>query len=166
MSVVKIIVRLGSVLLLVASGFAQSPKEPFAITISPSSDGISVGTGAVKARTGVLVIVTLTNLSDRDIAFQFTTPMCDYSVEVLDSAGELASDTEQRRSANCANRMTGRNFFKVVKPNESAKDWIDVSRMSDMSVPGEYSVQVIRKAPKEFGDLVVKSNTIKIAVTP
>jgi hypothetical protein len=165
MRFVNITFLLGAVLLFSAAGLAQS-EAPFAITISPSSDGISAGTGSVKIGAEVRAIVTLTNLSDRDMTFQFTSPVCDYAVEVRDSAGELAPDTELRRAADCAKRVTGRNFSKLVKPNESAKDGIDVSRISDMSRPGEYSVQVMRKAPKEFGDVTVKSNTIKITVTP
>jgi hypothetical protein len=162
----NIAVSLMLVLLLVASVVAQSPNEPLAITISPSSDGISSGSDELKAGADVRVIVTLTNQSDRDITLRFTSPMCDYAVEVRNIAGELAQDTEQKRTANCVSRLTGRNFSKVLKPNQSAKDGIDISLVSDMSQPGEYSVQVMRKAPKEFGEPTVKSNTIKMTLTP
>jgi hypothetical protein len=62
--------------------------------------------------------------------------------------------------------VKGRDIIGQLKPNESIKDVIPVSQLSDMSQPGGYSVQVMWRAPKEFGDLVVKSNAVKITVTP
>ena len=63
--------------------------------------------------------------------------------------------------------ITGRDFIYSLKPDESRKvGEIAVSRLGDMSQPGEYSVQVMRKAPKDFGDVLVKSNAIRITVTP
>jgi hypothetical protein len=53
-----------------------------------------------------------------------------------------------------------------LKPNESTRRTFPVTMFSDMSQPGEYSVQVMWTAPKEFGGVVMKSNTIKVAVTP
>jgi hypothetical protein len=163
---VNIALRLGSALLWLAAGFAQRSRAPLAITISPSSDGISVGGDEFKAGAGVRVIVTLTNVSNRDVTLHLTSPMCDYAVEVRDSTGGLARDTEHKRTANCSGRTLGRNVYEIVRPNESAEDVINVSRMSDVSQPGKYLVQVMLKLPEEPGHVVVNSNTITITVMP
>ena len=156
-------VRLGVVLIPLAMGCAQSPAGPIAITIKPSADGILGGTGTVKAGAHVRVVLTLTNLSGRDITLHFTSAMCDYALEVRDSSGALAPDTEEKRGANCANPVTGRNIYRALKPSESTRDALDVGQMSDMSQPGQYSVQVMRASP-ELGGTAAISNAITITV--
>ncbi len=154
------VVCLGSSLLLLAAALAES-TPPFSLTITAPQPG-------VKAGSGVIVDLTLTNNSDRVAELQFTGSLCDYAaVEVRDSAGNLAPDTEVKSKSDCAHREgAGSAGFYRLKPNESKRDSIVVSMFSDMSQPGEYSVQVMWKAPKEFGGVVVKSNTITVTVTP
>jgi hypothetical protein len=159
MKAVGMIVRFGSVVLLLAAGLAQSSSAPFSIMIAAAHT-------EMKSGSEVKVNVTVTNISNRDIGIKMTSPLCDYVVEVRDSAGRLAPDTEQKRAQYCgADRTTGRDFVAQLKPNESVRDSIPVSALSDMSQPGEYSVQVMRKTPKDMGGVVVKSNTITINVT-
>jgi hypothetical protein len=159
MKAVGMIVRFGSVVLLLAAGLAQSSSAPFSIMIAAAHT-------EMKSGSEVKVNVTVTNISNRDIGIKMTSPLCDYVVEVRDSAARLAPDTEQKRAQYCgADRTTGRDFVAQLKPNESVRDSIPVSALSDMSQPGEYSVQVMRKTPKDMGGVVVKSNTITINVT-
>ena len=159
MKAVGMIVRFGFVVLLLAAGLAQPSSAPFSIMIAAAHT-------EMKSGSEVRVNVTVTNISNRDIGIEMTSPFCDYVVEVRDSAGRLAPDTEQKRVQYCgADRTTGRHFVAQLKPNESVRDSIPVSALSDMSQPGEYSVQVMRKTPKDMGGVVVKSNTITIDVT-
>jgi hypothetical protein len=156
----KTVVYFGYTLLLLGSGLAQSSAAPFSITIAAAQT-------EEKSGSEVRVNLTLKNVSNRNITVELTSPLCDYTVEVRDRAGKVAPDTELKRVQNCeSGRVKGRDIIGQLKPNESIKDEIPVSQLSDMSQPGEYSVQVLRRASKEFGEVVVKSNTIKITVTP
>ncbi len=160
MKTLRMVVYLGPVLLLLATAQAES-APPFSLTITtPNAE--------VKAGAGVGVDITLTNNSDRVATFEYTGSLCDYAaVEVRDSAGNLVPDTAAKSGFDCAQRgATGANGTYRLKPNESRKSTIAVSMFSDMSQPGEYFVQVTWRAPKEFDSVLVKSNTIGVAVIP
>ena len=149
-----------SALLLLATGLAQSRQAPFSLTITADQAEIKSGSEAT-------VNTTLTNLSNRAVSLEFTSPLCDYVVEVRDSTGKMAPDTKDKPAQFCAGGMkiSGRDIITQLKPNDSWKDNIPVSLSSDMSQPGKYSVQVMWKPPKEFGGVLVKSNTITVTVT-
>jgi hypothetical protein len=87
-------------------------------------------------------------------------------MEVRDSAGNLAPDTEVKSKTTCPPDSTGAHGFVPVKPNESYTGTISVSMFSDMSRPGEYSVQVAWREPRELGGVLLKSNTVKMTVVP
>ena len=160
MKTFRMAVYLGPVLLLLATARAGS-APPFSLTITaPHAE--------VKAGSGVSVDLTLTNNSDRVAMIEYTGSLCDYAaVEVRDSAGNLVPDTAVKSGSDCAHRGgAGASGMYRLRPNESKKATIAVSLFSDMSQPGEYFVQVTWKAPKEFDGVLVKSNTIGIAVVP
>jgi uncharacterized membrane protein len=159
MNVKSLVACIVCFLMSLTAGVAQSP-EPFSLTIAAVHPEI-------KAGSEVTVNVTLTNNSNRAAEIRFTSPLCDYVVEVRNIAGELAPDTEVKSKSDCTNRgATGANAIGRLKPNESVRNTIPVTIFSDMSEPGEYSVQFMWKAPKEFGNVTIKSNTVKITVVP
>jgi len=147
-----------SALLLIAAGPAQSSSAPFSLTIA------AVQT-EVRAGSEVRLDLTITNNSNRMVMIALTTPMCDYEVEVRDSAGNLAPDTELKSKSDCAHRATGRAILCHLRPHSSQKDTVPVTWFSDMSKPGKYTVQVTWKAPQEFGSVAIKSNIVTITVT-
>lgn len=149
----------GAVVLFLATGIARSSPVAFSISIAAVDAQIKSGSEA-------RVEVTLTNNSNRVATLEFSSPLCDYVVEVRDHTGRLAPDTEIKAAGDCANRATGAHGFSQLKPNESITNSIPINIFSNLSLPGQYSVQIQWKAPKEFGEVVVKSNTIRITVTP
>jgi hypothetical protein len=149
---------LGCALLFLAAVFAQSQEPRFSLTISAERTETKVGS-EVKVNT------TLTNLSTQAVTLEFTSPLCNYGVEVRNSAGTLAADTELKKSSDCANQVSGRDIIVTLQPHQSQKETIPVSALSDMSQPGKYSAQVTWQTPKELGGMVVKSNVITVAVT-
>jgi hypothetical protein len=153
-------VGLGLVLLLLAPAFADS-SPPFSLTISTPRPEIKAGSEA-------RVDLVLTNNSNRDAHFRLTSFLCDYATEVRDSAGNLVPDTKLKSTLDCGHGISiGRVIIIQLKPREGGlKDVVVANMLSDMSQPGEYFVQVTWKAPKEFDSALVKSNTIKITVTP
>ena len=138
---------------------AHTAEPPLVLTLTAPQT-------AIKRGSEVRVEVTITNNSNRPITLEITSPLCDYEVEVRDSTGNLAPDTDVKKASDCANRMvTGRDIGVQLMPHESKKDTIPITLFSDMSKPGKYSIQVTWKGPKEIGNVAVKSNKIAVTVT-
>jgi hypothetical protein len=162
---VSMAVCVGVVLVLVAlgTGFARSSLARFSITITAPKT-------VIKSGSPVVVELILTNISKRNLTLEDRSPMCDYVVEVRDSANKLAPDTEYKRTLGCGMGptiiMSGRDSLLPLMPNGSRGEQFVVSQLSDMSQPGTYSVQISRQIPKSLGGGVVKSNTITVTVTP
>ncbi len=152
-------VCLGIAVLLVTAGTAQSSKAVLSLNAAAAHS-------LVRSGEDVYVHVTFTNNSNRVVWIEFRSPLCDYTVEVRDSAGNLAPDTDVKSKSDCAHSPTGAHGSVQLKPNESTTGTISVSMFSDMSRPGGYSVQVAWTEPKELGGVVVKSNTVNITVAP
>ncbi len=148
----------GSAAIFLGTGFAQSRQAPFSLTITAAQAEVQRGSEAK-------ISTTITNLSNRIVTLEFKSPLCDYSTEVRDSDGNLVPDTPLKKSLDCANESS-RDIIVSLQPHEFHKDAIPVNALSDISQPGEYSVQVTWRASKELGGVVVKSNTAKITVVP
>jgi len=151
---------LGTAFVLVITGSAQVPNTAFSITAAAAYSEVRSGEEAY-------VKVTLTNNLNRVVTLEFASPLCDYSMEVRDSVGKLAPDTEAKSKSDCAHpHSTGADAILQLKPHESATNTISVSMFSDMSRLGQCSVRVAWREPKEVGGMLVKSNTVKITVVP
>jgi hypothetical protein len=151
--------------LLLSTSFVISAVAGVCAASRTFSLTITAAQAEVKSGSEPTVNTTLTNLSNRVATLEFTNPLCDYVVEVRDSSGNLAPDTEVKRESDCASHAAGRDIIVQLRPHESHKDTIPLSMFSDMSKPGKYSVQIMSKSPKEFGGVAAKSNTITVTVT-
>ena len=89
--------------------------------------------------------------------------MCDYSVDVRYANDGVAPDTERKRTLKC-DSSSGRYLVITLAPSKFRQEEILVSELSDMRKPGDYLIQVKRKAPKELGGTEVTSTTITIKV--
>jgi hypothetical protein len=139
---------------------AVSAQLPFPLTIATAQ-------GVVKSGSDLTLKITLTNTSSRAISFSDTNRVCDYLVEVRDEKGNLAPDTPRKKQITCTGgSVEGRNIIVSLQPGESTEDEVVVTDLSDMTRPGFYSVQLARKAPKDLGGSLVKSNWLSIQVTP
>jgi hypothetical protein len=80
-------------------------------------------------------------------------------VEVRDSQGMPAPQTEYYHSRQ--NGQDGSFFTDTVRLGESRQSSLLISRLYDMSRPGEYTIQVYRT----FGKDTIRSNRITMTVT-
>jgi hypothetical protein len=132
---------------------AASPAQPFSITIS--------GPEEVKAGADIEINIQLTNSSDHEInliEFYENGVNLSYSYDVRDEKGVLREKKSKRRSGGSVKPRT-------VKVGESIEAGTLVSRVFDMSQPGQYVIQVshaISDDPKN----AVKSNSITVKVAP
>lgn len=152
-------------LLLMTSGVfslgrSQSTRQPFVITISPESQ-------TVRAGSEVEVTVHLKNTSDRELDLSanisgLTGVDPNYTYEVRDSSGSLVP----RRAYKHPELATGHPVFpRTVGPGESVADREPISRLLDLSKPGNCVIQVFRRISKDEKDGNVKSNKVVLTVT-
>ena len=55
---------------------------------------------------------------------------------------------------------------RIVKPGKTLEETAELCRLYDMRRPGDYDVQASRRASETKSDGVVKSNRIRITITP
>jgi len=132
----------------------------FAITISPES-------GVVKAGSKVTVRATLVNKSTNNLLFSDENiAELDFKADVRDSQGNLAPLTEYGGSVmrNEAEPVIGSAGYSFVHPGEAKKSDVVITKLYNLSQPGKYTIQVQRI--DDAHNIVVKSNTITVTVTP
>jgi len=158
-------------LTIVGSTLAQGhTKLMFAISIAPSQNATQPGQPVWNVGAPVFVIVTMTNNSSRTLHLSLINPAFDYRMTVLDNAtGQPVSETEQYRKMREESQkgvfQAARFEIVTLKPHESCQDTIEVSYLYDLSLPGEYSIQVERDKPTELGKGSGRSNVINAAIT-
>lgn len=143
---------------LFGTNLPQGTNQPLSLSISGPQQAVKIGS-EIKVRTN------LTNVTNHVITLHDRVPACDYPLEVRDESGNLAPETDYRRHLNCNARFNeSRNILVTLKPHESREDEIIINQLFQLNSPGNYSVQVSRKIPKELGSEPIKSNTLTITV--
>lgn len=139
----------------------------FAISIAPSQNATQPGTPLWNVGAPVFVIVTMTNNSNRTLHLSLINPAFDYRMTVQDATGQPVSETEQYRKMKESQEShfeAARFIVVTLKPNESCRDTIEVSYLYNLSLPGEYSIQVERDKPTELGKGGARSNVINVTI--
>jgi hypothetical protein len=156
-----------SIVLATASvSLAQSTqanrKPSFSITLS-TPDGV------VKPGSNVMLEVVLKNTSDQDISAGelLGGAELNYDIDVRDSKGDLATETQYGRRIHGKDPNPGHGgsgVARALKPGETQKTKTFLNRVYDLSQPGSYTVQAQTRDPNS--NMIVKSNTITFTVTP
>jgi hypothetical protein len=163
---------LGALCLAAIPIVAQTARQPFSasISIEPPASQIDPESYSVKAGSEVFVRVHLTNISRRKLAMGYDgdsrTGICfEHQYEVRDHNGKPA---QKRPISHPEIGATSHGWpARILKPGESMDINGDyISRLYDLSQPGEYTIQLSRAASDNPKDGVVKSNTITVMVTP
>jgi len=141
--------------LFISLGFWQQPNTaPFKIVIS--TDKSTVVSGA-----DVLVNVSLTNTSNRDVeegvmykaGIELDSTL---RFEVRDDHGKLVP----KRAYKHEELRPGKVVFRTIRAGETLTQPQSVSALYDMRKPGRYTIQVWRRNP----DYDIKSDIVTITV--
>jgi len=143
------------VVLFINLGFWQH-TAPFKIAISTDKT-------TVVSDMDVVVDVSLTNTSDRDVeegvmykqGIELDSTL---RFEVRDDHGELVG----KRVYPHEELRPGKVTFRTIKAGETLTQSQPVSALYDMRKPGRYTIQVWRRNP----EYDIKSNIVTITVTP
>src|ERR1700730_9323434 len=129
---------------------------------------ISLESSVVKAGSKITVKATLVNKSSSNLLFSTDENIAklDFKADVRDSQGNLAPLTEYGRSVmrnETAPDITSAGY-SMVRPGETKKSDVDITKLYNLSQPGKYSIRVQRI--DDAIKMAVKSNTITLTVTP
>jgi hypothetical protein len=152
---------------LVAKENAKEKTSPggeghasFQIEISAPSDEVQVGADA-------RIVITLSNISDREILFAHrpgtNNPEFSYRIDVRNAAGRELEQTAYAREARVRQQTNGRSV-DYVQPGMSSVQTAHLARLVNLSRPGRYTVRVSRVDPATRA--VVRSNEVTLNVVP
>jgi hypothetical protein len=85
-----------------------------------------------------------------------------YQIDVWDNTGIRLK--RRKRPDDNGKGLYYALFRDPLKPNESVKDWINVTGFYDLTTPGEYTIELSRQL-EEDGPLV-KSNPVTVTIVP
>jgi len=118
---------------------------------------------AVKTGSRVELEMTLTNISNRSVSF-YADGLFPYEIDVRDSAGMMAPDTEAGLRLKEKQRngvVTDGSGFYSVKPGEKIVSKCLLNDYYDTSKPGEYFIQVEHRRTVD-SHAIIRSNTLKM----
>jgi hypothetical protein len=139
----------------------HATNRPFTLVIRSEAK-------SVKAGSAVEIKLSLTNDSAQDIdasanISDLTGADPNFIFEVRDAAGIFVAKREYEHPE----LATGHAMLnRVIKPGKTLEETADIGRLYDMNRPGEYNIQASRRASENEKDGVIKSNKIRIIVTP
>jgi hypothetical protein len=139
----------------------QPTKPPFTLVLKAKEPKVSLG-----ADIWVKIVWTNTSNVDLDASLYWDSSSgLDYNY-ILDFR-----DSDGHPVAKAPNKFgippTFSAGFGTLKSGDSRDNDINLSRLYDLSHPGNYTLQVSRRVPKELGHGVIKSNNkITIAIVP
>ncbi len=134
----------------------KSAKQPFSISISAEKTDVEVGSP-------VEIHIRLTNTSTHEISStaSYDGPFnYSYQYEVWTAKGRLVRPKKLE-----GHRIAGSVIFGTLKPGEAAEDGTELAPYYDLP-PGTYFIQVARPVSENSAEGVIKSNKIRIVVTP
>lgn len=154
---------------MISSPSATSPLgggPAFSLTLRGPSRPVKVGSD-------ILLIVTITNVTDHDLNFVAEPgPTLDqplsYDISVRDEKGRQAPPTPLLRGLReqSTQKAWRSNSGYALAPSKSHEEELAITKFYDLSTPGMYTIQVSRRQipSRNQGDSV-NSNTITITIT-
>jgi len=106
------------------------------------------------------------NGSGKVVPVALTDPARDYRVMAMHTTERvrvtpILPDVDEQSQDAIA---PAQNITKILNPNDTCQDTIEIKFWADREPTGEYTLQVERNLPPELGKGVVESNTITVTV--
>ncbi len=142
----------------------QDAKPATVLAITAAQESIAAGSP-------VWVELTVTNKSKHEISLWREVSGRDFQVEVKDHKGKFAKDTKYGYSRNgradparlTPEDLSGSGACVTLGPGKSLSYKLDISKLYDLTQPGEYTIQAERSDSESTA--TVKSNKIVIKLT-
>jgi hypothetical protein len=141
----------------ISSGFGQTAKPPFTITISADKPTVVAGSH-------VYIKIKLTNTSDHNVdrSTAYSNGLDrKYIYDVRDEDGKSVEKPGEHHELNGVSLAMGE-----LAPGDSVDGETRITTLYDLTKPGQYTVQLSRYIGNDEKQGVVQSNTITITVLP
>jgi len=140
---------------------SHAPEESLKITIVAAQNSVNAGDP-------IEITVTMKNMSDHDITMvavgSNSKAELNYEIITRDKNGEMLNKTIYGKGLKGG--VAGSRKLFTLKPGAEITETSDINKLYDMSMPGEYIIQVEKELPASEGKGTIKSNTITVTVTP
>jgi len=141
---------------------SHAPEESLKITIVAAQNSVNAGDP-------IEITVTMKNMSDHDITMGkwvgISQAELNYEIIVKGKNGEMPNETGYRKAIK-EGHIHGSRQHITLKPGEERTETSNINKLYDLSMPGEYAIQVEKELPTSEGKGTIKSNTITVTVTP
>lgn len=164
MKIILTIVLNLSVFLISETSQSPKPGVPAAVVLK-----LNPPEGVLKSSSEVRLYVSVKNATDHEVGIvrspgEIPEEQVRYQVDVRDSDGKTPDKTPYFKNFDSPStmvRMSNRGYY--LKPGESVKDAIVVSKLYVLKGPGIYRVWVSRAIP-DLGGAIIKSNEVSITI--
>ena len=158
------------------AGSQSVASNPMVQPVNPdwSPETIRLEHNSAKVRERIRLFIDCRNISDRPIlvADELKNPRRSdllYPLEVRDQNGNLAPETSWGRRARTGKSDPGKQTVEVgsyherfIQPGETYSGLVELNALYDLTQPGTYTVQLVRRDEK--GTVVFKSNTVELSI--
>src|SRR5215510_10958077 len=139
----------------------HAPEQSLKITIVAAQNSVMAGDP-------IKITVTMKNMSDHDITMvavgNNSKAELNYEIIAREKNGEMVDET--RYGKGLKGGVAGSRKLFTLKPGAEITETCNINKLYDMSMPGEYVIQVEKELPASEGKGTIKSNTITVTVTP
>ena len=140
---------------------SQISEQPLEITISTQQSNVMAGDP-------IKIAIRMKNISKHDITMAAvgsnSQAELNYEIIARDKNGGMLYETIYRKGIKRG--VAGSRKLFTLKPGEEITEKANVNKLYDLSMPGEYTIQVEKELPPSEGKGMIKSNTITVTVTP
>jgi Carboxypeptidase regulatory-like domain len=136
-------------------------EQSLKITIAAAQSNVMAGDP-------IKIAIRMKNISDHDITMVAvggnTQAELNYEIIARVKNGEMLNETIYGKGLKGG--VAGSRKLFTLKPGAEITETSDINKLYDMSMPGEYVIQVEKELPASEGKGTIKSNTITVTVTP
>jgi len=126
----------------------------------------SLAKGIVSQDEPIILKLTLTNHTKKEIIVVESNPLADYKLDVRDGRGTRAPPTPEGKDLLFRSQWGGRRLSVTIAPGENKSDTFEVNKIYAMTNPGSYTITASRRALRQVGKpwIELRSNKVKVTV--
>jgi len=116
----------------------------------------------------IILKLSLTNTTSKDVIVVESNPLADYKIDVRDQRGRPVPPTPEGKDLLFHSLWVGRRLSVRLAPGDKKVETFEINKVYDMSKPGSYTVTGSRRALTDVDKswVELKSNIVKVTVLP
>ena len=166
----KRLLTAGVLFVLMSASLTLKGSDKSNIKSSQPSESLhlqeSVNRVTISGRDSLTLTVLLKNTTKKPVYVVESNPLADYQIDVRDERGQPATPTDEGKVLLMRALWAGRRVSVLIRPGEEKRDTFEINKIYRMNA-GTYTIMTTRSVILQTGVRhQIKSNGIKITVTP